>query len=44
MVKEGLRKVKGEKDVSRHMVMMWAVSPKNSLGMKEGYSLNQLKP
>ena len=42
MVKEGLRKVKGERDVSRHMAMMWTVSAKNSLGMKDGYSPNQL--
>ena len=42
MVKEGLRKVKGEREVSRHMAMMWMVSAKNSLGMRDGYSPNQL--
>ena len=40
-MKEGLRKVKGKKDVSRQMAMMWMVSAKNSLGMKDGFSLNQ---
>ena len=30
------------KDVSRHMAMMWTVPAKNSLGMKNGYSPNQL--
>ena len=40
MLKEGLRKVKGDKDVPTHMAMMWTA--KNSLGMKDGYSPNQM--
>ena len=40
MIKEGLRKVKGKEDVSRHMVIMETVATKNGLGMREGFSLN----
>ena len=38
----GLGKVKGEEDLSRHMVMMWTVAAKNGLGMREGFTPNQL--
>ena len=34
-----LRKVKGEEDVFRHMVIMWTVTPKNE---GRGFSPNQL--
>ena len=34
--------MKGEREVSRHMAVMWMVSAKNSLGMRDGHSPNQL--
>ena len=34
--------MKEKRDVSRHMAMMWMVSTKDSLRMKDGYSPNQL--
>ena len=42
MIKEGIKKVKGEEDVSRKMVMTWTVAAKNCLSMKNGFSANQL--
>ena len=42
MVKEGLQKVKGKENVTRQMAMMWTVAAKNSLGMRDGFSPNQL--
>ena len=42
MIKEGIKKVKGEKDVSRNMAMAWTVVGKNCFRMKNGFSLKQL--
>ena len=42
MIKEGIKKVKGEEDVSRQMAMTWTVVAKNCLSMKTGFSTSQL--
>ena len=42
MIKEGIKKVNREEGISRQMGMMWTMTAKNCLSMKNSFSANQL--
>ena len=42
MIKEGIKKAKREKDVSRNKAMTWMVVAKNDLSLKNSFSQNEL--